>query len=462
MKKYSLTRRSFIKKSSAGLAGAALTAGLSGSLYGNIVKKADTLAILGGKPVRENTYTPATWPIYDDTDEKALIDVLKGRRWSEYSKTPSEITVQFEEKWAKANNVPYAFMTNAGTNALFTSLQALDVGPGDEVITTTSTFIATINVIFDSHALPVMVNIDPETGLIDPDLVEEAITEDTKAIIPVHLGGFPCDIVKIMSIANKYNIPVVEDACQSHLAEVDGKKVGTFGATGCFSHQAGKPLICGEGGSIVGSDEELMRRCGAFINNGRDPQRKLRGSPYPGSNYRASAFQAAVLLSQFEHFVKQHETRTRNGMYIEGKLTEIPGIKKAKTYSKNTKITHISLRLDYNKEYFKNVPASKFAEAVRAEGFPIISGGPVRPPYGEGMHKTAMVEEHLNSRAFQSSFSKARLRKYRESLQSLVVNKIEKERLTLRGKTGFLGTKNDMDDIIEAVVKVANNVDQLT
>ena len=462
MKKYSLTRRSFIKKTSAGLAGAALTAGVSSSLYGNIVKQSSTLAILGGRPVRENRYVPASWPIYDDSEEKALIDVLHSGKWSEYSKVPTELTYQFEEKWAKANNVPYAFVANGGTSALFSSLFALDVGPGDEVITTTSTFIATINVIFNIHALPILVNIDPETGSIDPDLIEEAITEDTKAIIPVHLGGFPCDIVKIMSIANKYNIPVVEDACQSHLAEVDGKKVGTFGATGCFSHQAGKPLICGEGGTVIGSDEEILRRCGAFINNGRDPKRKLRGSPYPGANFRMSAFQATILLSQFERFKKQHATRTRNGQYIEEKLTEIPGIKKAKSYSENTKITHVSLRLDYNKEYFKNVPASKFAEAVRAEGFPIISGGPIRPPYGEGQHNQPMVEEHLNSRAFQSSFSKARLRKYRESLKSLVVNRIEKERLTLRGKTGFLGTKKDMDDIIEAIQKVAKNVDKLT
>lgn len=461
MKRHSLSRRSFIKKSSVGLAGAALTTCLSGTLYGNVIKKADALAILGGKPVRENSYKPAGWPISDETDEKALMDVLKGGNWSEFNKAPTELTVQYEEKFAKVNNVPYAFMTNGGTNALFLSLQALEVGPGDEVITTTTTFIATINAIFNTHAIPIFVNIDPETGLIDPDLVEKAITENTKAILPVHLGGFPCDIVKIMAIANKYKIPVVEDACQSHLAEVDGKKVGTFGATGCFSHQAQKPLICGEGGTVIGSNEELMRKCGAFINNGRDPQRKLRGYHYGGSNFRASAFQAAILLSQFEKFVKQHETRTRNGQYIEEKLTEIPGIKKAKTYSENTKITHITLRLDYDKKYFNNVPASKFAEAVRAEGIPIVTGGPVTPPYGVGTHVEPMVEAHLNSRPFQSSFSKARLQKYRESLKSLVVKKIDKERLTLSGKTGFLGTKKDIEDIIEAVVKVSKNTDKL-
>lgn len=114
MKRHSLSRRSFIKKSSVGLAGAALTTCLSGTLYGNVIKKADALAILGGKPVRENSYKPAGWPISDETDEKALMDVLKGGNWSEFNKAPTELTVQYEEKFAKVNNVPYAFMTNGG------------------------------------------------------------------------------------------------------------------------------------------------------------------------------------------------------------------------------------------------------------------------------------------------------------------------------------------------------------
>ena len=118
--------------------------------------------------------------------------------------------------------------------------------------TTPNTFIATINVICNAHALPVFVDIDPDTGLIDANLIEAAITEDTKAILPVHLAGFPADIEKIMSVAGKHNIPVVEDACQSVFAEVNGRKVGTFGTTGCISFQEWKSLVCGEGGALLG------------------------------------------------------------------------------------------------------------------------------------------------------------------------------------------------------------------
>ena len=123
---------------------------------------------------------------------------------------------------------------------------------------------------------------------------------------------FSADIEKIMSTVNKHKIPVVEDACQSVFTEVNDKKVGTFGTTGCISFQEWKSLVCGEGGALLGNDEELMRRCAAFVNNGRDPKGAMRGYPYPGSNHRMTEFQAAVLTEQFKRFKKQDEIRQRN------------------------------------------------------------------------------------------------------------------------------------------------------
>lgn len=453
-----LTRRSFIKKTSARLTGAALAAAGTSSLYAGIVKKTDTLAFLGGKPVRTKPFL-STWPIFDESEEKALLKALRSRNWCCLR---GNVVYDLEKEFAQAMGVPYCVLSNGGTTALSASLHVLDVGPGDEVITTPNTFIATINVICNAHALPVFVDIDPDTGSIDADLIEDAITEHTKVILPVHLAGFPADIEKIMSIADKHKIPVIEDACQSVFAEVNDKKVGTFGTTGCISFQEWKSLVSGEGGAILGSDEEIMRRCAAFVNNGRDPKKAKRGYPYPGSNHRMTEFQAAILTEQFKRFKEQDKIRQRNGRYLEDELTKIPGLKSRKVYCEKTRITYVTFELDYDKKHFNNVPASRFAEAVRAEGIP-ISGGERR--YSRGCHKEGMLEEHLSSHAFEASFSKARLKKYRESLHFPAMDNIttsRKERLSMEGKTAFLGTKKDIDDIIEAFAKVTKNIDKLT
>ena len=454
-----LTRRSFIKKSSAGLAGAALAGVGTSSLYGNVIKKTNKLALLGGTPVRAKKF-PSTWPIFDENEEKALLKALRNRNWCCLR---GNFVYDFEKEFAETMGVRYCTLSNGGTTALSASLHVLGVGPGDEVITTPNTFIATINVICNAHALPVFVDIDDDTGLMNAELVEEAVTEHTKVILPVHLAGYPLDIDKIMAIANKHNIPVVEDACQSVFAEVNNKKVGTFGTTGCISFQEWKSLVSGEGGALLGDGEEIMRRCAAFVNNGRDPKRARRGYPYPGSNHRMTEFQAAVLTEQFRRFKKQDALRQKNGKYLENKLSEIPGLKTRKRYCDKTRITYVSFELDYDKRYFNNVPASIFAKAVRAEGVP-ISGRERR--YGRGCHKEGMLEEHLNSDAFRASFSKARLKKYRESLLRLpIMDNISpsgKEMLSMDSKIAFLEGKKDMDDIIEAFAKVAQNTDKLT
>ena len=458
MKKSLLTRRSFIKKTSSGLAGTAFAVGVN-SLYGNVVKKTNKLAILGGEPVRSKEFS-TTWPIFDENEEKALLKALRSRNWCCLR---GNVVYDFEKTFAEAMGTPYSVLSNGGTTALGASLCCLGVGAGDEVITTPNTFIATINVITNAHALPVFIDIDPDTGLINADLIEDAITEYTKAIVPVHLAGYPADIEKIVSIADKHKIPVVEDACQSVFAEVNGKKLGTFGATGCISFQEWKSLVCGEGGAILGGNQELMRRCAAFVNNGRDSEKGRSGYPFPGSNHRMTEFQAAVLTEQFKRFIEQDRIRQKNGKYLEKQLKQIPGIQPRKLYSNNTRITYVTFELDYERGYFNNVAPSKFAEAVRAEGVP-ISGGP--RSYGRGCHKEGMLEEHLNSRGFSVSFSKARLEKYRQSLSNLPVmdNKTpsKKEMLSMDGKIAFLGTQKDMDDIIEAIAKVAKNSDKLT
>jgi dTDP-4-amino-4,6-dideoxygalactose transaminase len=452
-----LTRRSFVKATSAGVAGIGFLAAGAKSLYAAAVSKSNALAISGGTPIRGKSFSQ-TWPIIDEREEKALLKALKSRNWCCLR---GHAVYDFEKMFAEAMGVPHCFLTNGGTTALSASLSVLGVGPGDEVITTPNTFIATINTITNLHALPVFVDIDPDTGSIDAGLIEAAITEHTKAILPVHLAGWPVDIEKIMAISKKHNIPVIEDACQSVSAEVNGKKVGTFGRSGCISFQEYKSLVCGEGGAILGSDDEFLRRCGAFVNNGRDPKRIERGYPFPGSNHRMTEFQAAILTEQFNRFKDQAPLRYENGRYVEQALAKIPGLTPRKRYTDNTRVTYVQFEMDYDLAQFKNVPAARFAEALRAENIP-MRGGPRR--YSSGCHKEKMLQEHLNSSAFQAAFPKTRLDKYRQSLHFPVMDgekPPQKDMLSMDSKIPFLGSRKEMDEIIEAVQKVARNIDKL-
>ncbi|HUT01977.1 MAG TPA: DegT/DnrJ/EryC1/StrS family aminotransferase [Phycisphaerae bacterium] len=455
--KPSLTRRSFVGAASAGLAGAGFLAAGARSLYAAVAGKTNTLALHGGTPVRAKPFS-TTWPILDEREEKALIKALRSRNWCCLR---GSAVYDFEKVFAEAMGVPRCVLTNGGTTALSASLHVIGVGPGDEVITSPHTFIATINTITNLHALPIYVDVDPDTGSIDADRIEAAITEHTRAILPVHLAGWPVDIEKIMAISSRHNIPVVEDACQSAFAAVNGRKVGTFGLSGCISFQEWKSLVCGEGGAILGRDDEFMRRCAAFINNGRDPKRLERGYPFPGSNHRMTEFQAAVLAEQFKRFEKDAPRRHENGRYVEEALAKVPGLALRKRYSDNTWVTYVQFEMGYDRAQLKNVPAARFAEALRAENIP-MHGGPRR--YTGGCHKEKMLEEHLSSRAFQAAFPKARLDKYRQSLRLPVMDgqaAAGKERLTMDSKIPFLGSRDEMDQIIEAVHKVARNLDKL-
>ncbi len=448
-----------MQTSAIGLTGAVIAGGGS-AVFGAVnSSKSGQLALLGGTPVRAAAF-PATWPIFDKHEEQALLKALRSRNWCCLR---GNAVYDFEKEFAEQMGVPQCILTNGGTTALRASLHSLGVGAGDEVITSPHTFIATINVITNAHALPVFVDIDPDTGSIDADQIEAAVTEHTRAILPIHLAGWPADIEKITAIAEKHDIPVVEDACQSVFSEVGGRKIGTFGATGCISFQEWKSLVCGEGGAILGRDPELMRRCAAFINNGRDPHKEKSGYPFPGSNHRMTEFQAAVLTEQFRRFKKQDRMRQRNGRYLEKTLTrEFPGLSPRKRYNPDTRFTYVEFDLDYDRRHFKNVSAARFAEALRAEGIP-VSGGPRR--YGAACHREGMIEEHIRSRGFERVFGKARLDKYRQSLRKMpVIDNIkpsDKEKLEIDSKIVLLQPREEMDQIVEAFAKVARNVEKL-
>src|SRR5271167_2119490 len=212
----------------------------------------EPLAILGGKPVRKGRF--ASWPVIAESDERAWMEVLRKGRWN---RLDGDYTNRFEETWARTIGAKHCVAVANGTSALITSLAALGVGPGDEVIVPPYTFVATVNAVLMHHALPIFVDTDPETFQIDARKIEAAITERTRCIIPVHLGGAAADLDAIAAVAAKHKIPVLEDACQAHLAEWRGRKVSTVGDLGCFSFQGSKNLNSGEGGAILTNDTDL-------------------------------------------------------------------------------------------------------------------------------------------------------------------------------------------------------------
>jgi perosamine synthetase len=450
MKNKSLTRRTFVKKTSIGAAGAALATNGFISVYSNVIQDAEKPAILGGIPIRPNgSNLGVSWPVYDDTDVQMYLDAYKSKRWSEYSNSAKELSVRFEKEFAELMGAGYCATTNSGTDALDTAQRALDIGPGDEVITQTNTFIATAQTTFNLYALPVFIDSDPETFMINADLIEERITPNTRAILPVHIGGAAADMDKIMAIAQKHNLVVIEDACQAHMGEWRNKKLGTIGNLGCFSFQEGKSLCGGEGGAVIGNDDNLMARVDGYTNNGRDPRGQRRS--FPGSNYRITPFVAATLLGQIRRLEVQSALRDENCLYLEKLLSGINGVRPTKKYTGQTRRAYYEYQLIYEKEYFNNLSKTKFQQAMRAEGIGFGNG------IDSSLHLDPFIETYLNMRAFQKIFSKERLDKYRKENICPVNEKIGRETGLSLGQRVFLGTKKDMDDIVAAVVKIQKN-----
>jgi dTDP-4-amino-4,6-dideoxygalactose transaminase len=212
--------------------------------------------------------------------------------------------------------------TTSGTTALWLALLAHDIGPGDEVITTPFSFIATGNAILYAGATPVFVDIDPRTFNIDPAQVEAAITSRTRAILPVHLYGLPCDMPRLMAIAARHNLAVIEDACQAHGAAIDGRRAGSFG-TGCFSFYATKNMTTGEGGMLTTDDAAVADRARVLRAHGMR-QRYYHESL--GYNFRMTDVQAALGLAQLERLPALTARRQANAVFFRSALGDLPAV----------------------------------------------------------------------------------------------------------------------------------------
>jgi dTDP-4-amino-4,6-dideoxygalactose transaminase len=232
----------------------------------------------------------------------ALEDICESTNFAQ-----GRATSEFEAKFAAYCGVDYCVTLNSGTSALHLALRCLDVGPGDEVVTVSMTFIATAWAITYAGATPVFIDIDPVRRTLNPDQLEAAITSRTKAIVPVHLYGMPADMDRIMAIADRHGIPVIEDAAQAHGARYKNKRVGQFGQIACFSFYPSKNLgAYGEGGALVTNDGSMARRARSLRDHAQT-ERYLHDEV--GYNYRMDSFQAAVLDIKLKHLDEWNRAR---------------------------------------------------------------------------------------------------------------------------------------------------------
>lgn len=434
-----LARRTFLGR--AGLAGAGLLIGAPAVIQAAGSEKP---AILGGPKAHPGNFS--SWPVFGVTEEKGLSDILKSKAWGRLN---GSATAQFETAYSRLTGAGYSLAVSSGTSALTTILGTLGVGPGDEVIIPVYTFVATYNVVVLNYALPVFVDTDIESFQMDAGKVQAAITPETRAIMPVHIGGSPVNVDAFLDIGKQNNIPIIEDACQAHLAEWKQTKVGNFGLAGAFSFQSSKNLNCAEGGAITTNNESFIKACYSFHNQGQGGRTTAYtpGSGTRGTNLRITEFQASLLLSQMTRVEEQSKRRWANAQYLTQLLDQIPGITPARLYPGTTRSAYHLYMFRYNKEHFAGLSRAKFLEALTAEGIPNAVG------YGQ-MNKDTYVTGLARNKYYLKIYGEKLMEDWLERNQCPQNDRLTAEQSVWFFQNMLLGSRTDMEQIANGIRKI--------
>lgn len=404
------------------------------------------LAILGGAPAKTKAFP--VWPIFDELERQALNEVLESRVWW---RTPGTKTLAFEQEFAAYHQAKHGIAVTNGTHALEVSLAALGIEAGDEVIVPNATFVATASAVLFAGALPVLVDVSADSYCIDPELAEAAITENTKAIIAVHMGGRPADLDQLTALAGKHGIPLLEDAAHAHGSEWRGRKVGAFGIGGTFSFQASKTMTAGEGGIIITDDDAFERLARSAHDCGRLPGEWFYSHFRYGSNYRLSEWQGAVLLAQLTRLDDQTARRHANGRLLDRLLSEIPGITPQSHDSRISRNGQYAYIFHYDKRAFAGVATDRFVAALEAEGVP--TQAPYPPLHQLDVFKSGAYRERLSGaqKAAQHGFlEEAFPNSGREAWETVWIT-----------QNALLGDEEDMREIAAAIGKISENARDL-
>ena len=388
------------------------------------------------------------WPIYDEEDERAVVEVIRSRRWCRlYLGSKAEM---FEKMFAEYHQAKYGIAVANGTVALELALKTVGVGIGDEVIVPAVTFIATASAVSEVGAIPVFADIDPETAAISAKSIEENITEKTKAVIGVHYAGYPINFDEILPVVKKHGLFLIEDCAHAHGSEWRGRKVGAIGHMGGFSLQESKTLTAGEGGIVLTNDDELAEKTRLIHNIGR-----VLGKPgymhyILSSNYRLSELQAGLLISQMRRLREQVELKHETGEYLASKLKKIGGVEPLKRDDRVTKRGYYFFVIRYNSEEFYGLPKDKFVAALNAEGVPASVG------YGMPLYKQPAFKKENLKGIFPEDW---KIPNY-EGLNFPGAEEYCMREVTLPHQI-LLGGREAADLIVAAIEKIKKNVNEL-
>ncbi len=356
------------------------------------------LAILGGPRTRSEPY-PA-WPVWDERDLQAVQEVVRSGRWGGFP-YPGPKTSELAGRFAEMQGGGFAVPMINGTVTMEVALRAAGIGWGDEVIVPAYTFQATAAAPMAAGAIPVIVDIDPQTYCIDPGCIEKAVTPKTKAVIPVHLGHQMADMDAILELAHKHGLVVIEDCAHAHGAKWNGRGAGTLGHFGSFSLQSSKTLTSGEGGILLCQTPELAAKAASIIDCGRP--HALGGGPEEaggisamGANYRLSELQAALALVGLERFPAQAGQREEMAAYMDESLSEVQGVRVLKRDPRHTRRSFYRYIFAVDPETF-GVEHELLCAALEAEGIDCWTGY-------EAMHHYELFRPQTSKLAVPSAF----------------------------------------------------------
>ena len=404
------------------------------------------LALLGGTKAKGKPFP--VWPYYDREEEQALKEVLESRVWW---RTPGTKTLAFELAFAEFHGARHGIAVTNGTAALEVTMAALGISAGDEVIVPNFTFVATASAVLFANALPVLVDVDPETYCIDPQLVEAAITPRTKAVIAVHMGGHPADLDLLTKICKRHRLALVEDSAHAHATEWRGQRIGTFGAAGTFSFQSSKLMTAGEGGMIVSNNNKFEIQARSVHDCGRMPGKWFYSHFIYGSNYRLSEWQGAVLHTQLGRLDEQTRRRHENSRLLDRLLKEIPGITPQKLDERCSRNGQYAYIFHVNKKEFAGLSTERFIEAMNAEGIPNQASYP--PLHQLDMFRNGKYRNRLSGK--QAKQKHAFLK------QKFPVTQKAAWETVWVPQPALLGDEEDMHDIAAALSKIQKNAKEL-
>lgn len=390
-----------------------------------------TLAIHGGTPVR--TEPIGRWPVFGPEEEELLLEALRSGVWGSIDGT---FVKRFEREFAVLHDARHGVATVNATMGLSVALKAVGVGPGDEVIVPPYTFIATASAALMLGAVPVFVDVDAETLLIDPSLIDAAVTPRTKAIVPVHHGGSPADMDGVMAAAGRHGLRVVEDAAQAHGAAWRGRPVGAIGDVGVFSFQSSKPINAGEGGIMLTDDDELDELLWSYRNVGRRRGGEWYEHVRLGWNLRMTEFQAAVLLGQMRRMPDQQAHRARSAAYLDARLSAIPGVVPLKVPDGVTAHSWYTYHWRWLGAEAGGLSKSEFARALAAEGIPVFAG------YVPLNRNQAVIDEVRRLGGLEPS-------------PCPNAERASADEVMVFALPILMGSTTDLDDVVTAVDKVA-------